>query len=262
MSAAKRVFVVGGSGFLGQAICRSAIARGWQVVSLSRHGAPTIDASMRGSIGQHFLQTIEWVKGDALKPDTYRAHLNGCSAVVHSVGALMENDYKRYVRLGSSSNTPAERTTYEETNRDTALEVVRTARETESVGAFAYISATDFTPFLDHRYISTKREVEAELMAHMKEMRPVILRPGFMYSGTRPVTLPLAAGFEIFRNLFKKTPVGCVLKDTPLAKAAHVALRREIVANAVINSLEDPNVSGVLSIDDIVRVSTGKQLEH
>ncbi|KAJ1932988.1 hypothetical protein EC988_009269, partial [Linderina pennispora] len=80
MSAAKRVFVVGGSGFLGQAICRSAIARGWKVLSLSRHGAPAIDASMRGSIGQHILQNIEWIKGDALKPDTYRAQLEGCTA--------------------------------------------------------------------------------------------------------------------------------------------------------------------------------------
>ncbi|KAJ1954742.1 hypothetical protein EC988_002268, partial [Linderina pennispora] len=203
-----------------------------------------------------------WIKGDALKPDTYRAQLEGCTAVVHSVGALMENDYKRFVRLGSSSSASTKQTTYENANRDTALEVARVARETEGVCAFAFISATDFMPFLDHRYIATKREVEAELMAHAQEMRPVILRPGFMYSGSRPVTLPLAAGVEAFRNLFNKTPVGCVLKNTPFAKAAHVALRREIVANAVINSLEDPSMSGVLSIDDIVRISTGKQLEN
>ena len=34
------LFVVGGTGFLGKAICRNALNRGMQVVTLSRSGTP------------------------------------------------------------------------------------------------------------------------------------------------------------------------------------------------------------------------------
>lgn len=35
-----KVLVFGGSGFVGSAVCSSAVARGWQVVSCTRRGEP------------------------------------------------------------------------------------------------------------------------------------------------------------------------------------------------------------------------------
>ncbi|KAI8324009.1 NAD(P)-binding protein [Martensiomyces pterosporus] len=258
MSPPRKLFVVGGSGFLGQAICRSAISRGWEVLSLSRHGAPT-GSTAQGSIGSRFMQRVQWIKGDALKPETFREHMEGCAAVVHSVGTLMENDYKKLINVGYSSNASTESTTYERANRDTALSVARVARLTDGLDAFAYISASDVVPFLDPRYISTKREAEAALLEHRDQLRSIILRPGFMFSSSRPVTLPVAAGVEVFRALFNNTPVGCALKNTPLAKAANPAIRRQTVADAVMNSIENPRISGVLEIGDIVRIGSSSR---
>ncbi|KAJ1962299.1 hypothetical protein GGI12_002725 [Dipsacomyces acuminosporus] len=180
----------------------------------------------------------------------------GCTAVVHTVGTLMENDYKKLVNIGYSSNASTNKTTYERSNRDTALSVARVARETQGIDAFVYISASDVVPFLDPRYISTKREAEAALLEHRDQLRSIILRPGFMFSSTRPATLPIAAGVQVFKTLFSSTPVGCLLKDTPLAKAASPPMRRETVANAVMNSIENPRISGVLDIGDIERIGS------
>ncbi|KAJ2077048.1 hypothetical protein H4R24_005355 [Coemansia sp. RSA 988] len=255
MATARRIFVVGGSGFVGRAICSTALARGWEVISLSRHGAPDRSTIAQSNSFAQLSSGVQWIKGDALRPETFRDHLAGCDAVVHSVGVLMENGYKALINLSNRSGpSHASAATYESANRDTALCVAHVARETPGVKAFAYISATDTVPFLDPRYISTKREVEHELLSHRDQLRPILLRPSFMFSPTRPLTLPMAAGVEAFRTLFYRTPVGCVLKNTPFAKAAVPALRRELVAEAVINAIANPQVSGVLEVADIERI--------
>ncbi|KAJ2849839.1 hypothetical protein IWW36_002352 [Coemansia brasiliensis] len=255
---ARKIFVVGGSGFVGQAICRAALSRGWQVLSLSRHGAPERNATTQDQTTTCVDNQVQWIKGNALEPDTYKEHLAGCDAIVHSVGVLLETSYKKLVNVGYNSSSSYAAATYESANRDTALNVARAARETPGVNTFAYISASDVLPFIDSRYISTKREVERELLAHQDQMRPIILRPGFMFSSARPITLPIAAGMEAFQTLYDRTPLGCVLKHTPVAKAAHSVLRREVVADAIINGISDPKVSGVLEIADIKRIGSAQ----
>ncbi|KAJ2747540.1 hypothetical protein GGI20_000365 [Coemansia sp. BCRC 34301] len=256
MSAARRLFVVGGSGFLGQAICRRALAQGWEVLSLSRHGAPKKTLA-RDASGNR----VKWIQGDALEPESFREHLAGCTAVVHTVGVLMENDYKKMVNMGSTSTSSrGSATTYERANRDTALSVARTAREIQGLDTFVYISASDVLPLVSSRYISTKREAENELLAHKERMRPIILRPGFMFSSDRPVSLPIAAGVSLFNTLYHRTPAGCLLKHTPFAKAASPPLCREVVAGAITNAIEDSRISGILEIADIERIGSATAL--
>ncbi|KAJ2547125.1 hypothetical protein GGH95_006690, partial [Coemansia sp. RSA 1836] len=91
-----------------------------------------------------------------------------------------------------------------------------------------------------------------------ERMRPIILRPGFMFSSDRPVSLPIAAGVSLFNTLYHRTPAGCLLKHTPLAKAASPALRREVVASAVINAIDDSRISGILEIANIERIGNTK----
>ncbi|KAJ2702886.1 hypothetical protein H4218_000598 [Coemansia sp. IMI 209128] len=259
MSAAQKLFVVGGSGFLGQAICHSALARGWEVLSLSRHGSPK-KILARDAQGNPSADRVEWIRGDALEPESFREHLAGCTAVVHTVGVLLENDYKHMVNLGSASSSSHGSTTYERANRDTALSVARVARTIQGLDTFVYISASDVLPLVSSRYISTKREAENELLEHKDRMRPIILRPGFMFASARPVSLPIAASLSIYNALYHRTPAGCLLKHTPFAKAASPALRREVVASAVTNAINDQRISGVLSIADIERIGNTRSL--
>jgi hypothetical protein len=41
---------------------------------------------------------VEWAKADILKPETYKPFLSGASAVVHTMGILLEADYKGVVQ--------------------------------------------------------------------------------------------------------------------------------------------------------------------
>ncbi|KAK0532307.1 hypothetical protein OC834_002649 [Tilletia horrida] len=192
--AQQRVFVVGGSGFLGSAIVKQAVSRGWEVVSISPSGRPfTTPAGHRPAWSSSPL--ISWQSADALRPETYAKALGGCTAVVHTIGILLESDYKAGGRgpgpggvlrglargwgLGESRNPldeGAHKTSYEVMNRDSALGVARTFLEslrarcpvtgpsTPKPAPFVYISAEDiFRPIVSERYIKTKREAEYEL---------------------------------------------------------------------------------------------------
>ena len=79
-SSAAKVVVVGGSGFVGSAVCRAAVARGASVFSVSRGGEPTANQVA----GSDWAKEVTWLKGDALKvslpslvprPDPTRASL-------------------------------------------------------------------------------------------------------------------------------------------------------------------------------------------
>lgn len=41
---------------------------------------------------------MDWTKADLLKPESYKPFLNGANAVVHSMGILLEADYKGVVQ--------------------------------------------------------------------------------------------------------------------------------------------------------------------
>lgn len=45
-----------------------------------------------------WASSVEWTKADMLKPESYRPYLNGASAVVHTMGILLEADYKGVVQ--------------------------------------------------------------------------------------------------------------------------------------------------------------------
>ncbi|KAJ1842671.1 hypothetical protein LPJ73_005727 [Coemansia sp. RSA 2703] len=255
----RKLFVVGGTGFVGQAVCRQALAQGWSVVSLSRRGAPSRNAQAPPG--------IHWVRGDALTPSTYLSQLEGCTAVVHSVGVLLETNYKPWVSLGSRNTPSATAATYESANRDSALAVWHAAQQT-GVKAFAYMSAADALPGINPRYISTKREAEAVILGDRQQqqqeggggnVRPVVLRPGFLYSADRPVTLPIAAAVGVFTKVVRDTPLGCLVRRTPLAKAATPALNRDVLAAAIVRALDDPRVEGILDVAEIQRLGESKK---
>ncbi|KAJ5772880.1 hypothetical protein N7457_007776 [Penicillium paradoxum] len=94
----KTLVVAGGSGFLGSRICKAAAARGWTVTSLSRSGEPRWETITDSKERPSWANSVEWAKADILKPESYKPYLNGASAVVHSMGILLEADYKGVVQ--------------------------------------------------------------------------------------------------------------------------------------------------------------------
>jgi len=77
----QRVFVTGGTGFVGRNVVRALLAHGFLVRCLVRPGS---EADLRG------FEAIDRVPGDVLEPRDLVASAEGCSAMVHLVGIIRE----------------------------------------------------------------------------------------------------------------------------------------------------------------------------
>jgi NADH dehydrogenase len=81
MQEARRVFITGGTGFVGRAVIQALRAEGHAVRCLVRRGS---ELDLRG------LGAIERVEGDVMARQTLDAAVSGCDAVVHLVGIIRE----------------------------------------------------------------------------------------------------------------------------------------------------------------------------
>ncbi|CAG8931716.1 unnamed protein product [Penicillium salamii] len=278
--AAKRLVVAGGSGFLGSRICKSAAARGWTVTSLSRSGEPRWETVSESNERPSWASSVEWAKADILKPESYKSYLSGASAVVHTMGILLEADYKGVVqgkepiisglqrafstsKLGSQNPLarqegealePKEsdgQLTYELMNRDSAIALAQESTN-EHVPAFVYISAAAGAPLLPARYISTKRDAEAAITSTLPDLRSIFIRPGFMYDSSRKFTLPIAMGGFVASefNTFLGNKLGF------LGAMAEKPLKVDVVSEAVVEALEDESTKGAVGTKQIEALAT------
>lgn len=192
--------------YTGSAVCKQAIARGWNVVSISGSGRPF--RTQRGHAPAWTESPrMQWRKADAFDPATYRDIAAECTAAVHTMGILLESAYKgekgstggalaglaKGWGLSSDANPLAEdghggSLTYERMNRDAALLVAQTFKDVQSQAQrshvpFVYLSAEDIMrPLISSRYISTKYEAEQSITAMADDvLRPILMRPGLMY---------------------------------------------------------------------------------
>ncbi|KAF4215207.1 hypothetical protein CNMCM6805_008418 [Aspergillus fumigatiaffinis] len=278
--ASKRVVVAGGNGFLGSRICKSAVNRGWSVTSLSRSGEPRWDTVTSSHDRPTWASSVEWAKADLLKPDTYKPFLRDADVVVHSMGILLEADYKGVVRgkepvvsglqrafssskLGSQNPLtrrdgerlePKERDgqlTYEIMNRDSAIALAKES-SSEHVPTFVYISAASGAPMLPNRYITTKREAETTIASELPELRSIFIRPPFMYDSSRKFTLPIALGG------FVASQFNALLGDRLRFLGAMVdkPFQVDLVGEAVVEAMEDESIRGAVGTKQIENLAT------
>ncbi|KAL4983656.1 hypothetical protein BDW68DRAFT_168362 [Aspergillus falconensis] len=278
--ASKKLVVAGGNGFLGSRICKSAVARGWSVTSISRSGEPRWDVVTSSPQRPGWAKSVEWAKADILKPNTYKPFLKDANAVVHSMGILLEADYKGVVqgrepiisglqRAFSSSKRGSQNLlqrqegealkaqekdgqfTYELMNRDSAIAL---AQETlkEHASTFLYISASSGAPILPSRYITTKREAETTISSQLPELRSVFIRPPFMYDSSRKFTLPIALGGFVASQINALVGNRLGFFGSMVDKPFQV----DMVGEAVVEALEDPSVSGPVGPKKIEALAT------
>ncbi|KAJ2891486.1 NAD dependent epimerase/dehydratase [Zalerion maritima] len=265
-AAAKKLIVCGGNGFLGSRICKYAVARGWDVTSISRSGAPNWSSVTSSANPPPWSRQVTWERADLLDPPTYAALLTGASAVVHSMGILLEADYKGVIsgrenpiaglkKAFSGLPPPAAakaQMTYETMNRDSAVNLAREA-STKGVSTFVYISAAGGAPVLPARYIGTKRAAESLIASRFPSVRAIFVRSPMMYDSSRPITMPLAAA----------TGIGAVFNSVTggrlggfLGAGAVKPMKVEDVARAVVEGTENEEVKGVLEVEEIEDLAT------
>ena len=64
------------------------------MTSLSRSGAPDWQALWSLPAPPEWASKVEWHRANVFDPSTYSEKLEGASAVVHTMGILIEEDYK------------------------------------------------------------------------------------------------------------------------------------------------------------------------
>lgn len=214
-----------------------------QVTSISSSGRPY--RTPQGHTPA-WTSKVEWRKADALLPETYADLLPGADAVVHTIGALLEDgsykaalakgDFPRLVRAfangsGEQGNPlarggAAPKGSYEMLNRDSALRVCEAFVASKPVNysrndnpetckdrPFVYLSAEDISrPIIPSRYIETKHEAEQRITRLLRDhpgYRGVFIRPSVVYHAhQRPLVSPLAALIDLSASLHTKVPKG------------------------------------------------------
>ena len=90
----KHAFVTGATGLLGGQIVRALVARNIEVSALVRSREKA--AKMFGNL------KINFVEGDILQPESYRAGLKGCDALFHTAAFFRASTGKPYTTPMSS----------------------------------------------------------------------------------------------------------------------------------------------------------------
>ncbi|ORZ25035.1 hypothetical protein BCR42DRAFT_399239 [Absidia repens] len=273
MSLTRKLLVVGGSGLVGQSMCKAAVQKGWQTISLSRHGEPE---SFIKHEKPSWAYKVEWAKGDSLDPTSYKNLLPDITNVVHTVGIILESDYKKVANDSTVFGTLCGATkvlgemagmtnrgnpldpkkqdtnTYESINRDTAITVANQVANIPSMESFLYVSAADVIPLLNPRYIASKRQAERYLFSR-PEFKSIIFRPGFMYNERRPAAMPIASAMQAANAVTQ--PFAKELASLPFGTAFTThPLYTDTVAAAAINSIESKSY-GIFDVDGIEKLA-------
>jgi len=164
-----RVFVTGGTGFVGRAVVTELLRRGHEVRLLVR------------SRGRRAPPGVEAVEGDILDLDSLRQGISGCDAVIHLVGIIRE-------RSGSG---------FEEIHVRGTAHVVETAMQAR-VGRFLHMSALGTRMGARSRYHRTKWEGEE-----------IVRRAGMPYGIYRPSVIfgPEDEFVNLLARIIRRFPV-------------------------------------------------------
>lgn len=153
------IFITGARGFIGSAVTPRLIEAGWRVKGLARGSVPA------GSDAR-----VEWIAGDLLEPDSYRAALSGVDVVVHLAAATGKDAPRRYRTV----------------NVDGARALIEAARDA-GVGRFLHVStiAAGYADQRHYPYASTK--AEAEELVKESGIAHTILRPTLVLGEGSPI---------------------------------------------------------------------------
>jgi NADH dehydrogenase len=152
---AQRVFVTGGTGFVGKAVVRALLAHGFLVRCLVRPGS---ESDLKG------FESIDRVPGDVMNADGLAPSMEGCSAVVHLVGIIRERR--------------ARGVTFERLHTEATRNMLAVARAA-GIKRYAHMSALGTRPGARARYHRTKWEAEEAVRASNLDW--TIFRPSIIF---------------------------------------------------------------------------------
>jgi len=200
-----KVFITGGTGFVGTEIVREAHAAGHALRLLVRHPK---------SSGQHHLGSphpIESHRGDLLDPASLEGALHGIDTVIHLVGIISE--------VG--------RSTFENIHTR-ATQTLLAATQRAGVKRFLHMSALGARLGAVSRYHQTKWQ--AEEAVRQSGLAFTIFRPSLIYG-------PQDHFVNLFARMARLSPVLPIFGS---ARARFRPVSVRVVADAFIRSVDQP----------------------
>ncbi|CEP63323.1 ubiquinone biosynthesis protein COQ11 LALA0_S07e07514g [Lachancea lanzarotensis] len=269
----KNLLVFGGNGFLGRRICQTAVENGFEVTSLTRSGtAPKAKALWE----KKWIDQVKWRQCDVLDPKTYSQYLQNANNVVHSIGILLEDssyktqlsgnlafDAKKLLKWGPNPMKSNPNFTYDVMNRQSALTLAQeltnfqnSASEGGQRKTMTYISADRSFPGIPKGYIESKRAAEVGIMRLEKQLRPILMRPGFMFDELDASVGKLDPRTQIkhlldFANWGNSWILG--RKINCVNQLIRPSVSTQQVSRALIQKIEDPTFEGVVSLEQIIK---------
>lgn len=203
-----KIFVTGGTGYVGRGILARLVERGHQVVALVR-------SSGRLEVGE-----LEWVEGDVLDTSTFESQLQDCDACVHLVGILREY--------------PDRGITFDKLNYQATVNMLRACGKV-GVQRFLHMSANGAERGLATGYMTSKAKAEEAVRA--SPLRSTIFRPSLVYAG--PENRNHFVG--VLEEMMSNFPVMAYFGTGDYRQAPVSA---DNVAEAFANALEDSTTLG------------------
>lgn len=175
-----RVFVTGGTGFVGSEILRQLVAAGHTVRALVRPGS-------EGGVAIH--KGVEIRRGDVTDPASLDGALNGCQAVIHLVGIIREN--------------PGKGVTFRRLHVEATRNML-TAAATQGVRRFVHMSANGTRANAESEYHRTKWQAEEAVRASGLDW--TIFRPSLIFG-------PGGEFVTMLTGLVRRLPIVPVIGD-------------------------------------------------
>lgn len=201
-----RVFITGGTGYVGQAVVAAAMRTGHQLLVLQRPGT-------RRPL-EH--PGVELVEGDVLEPESFVKSLEGADAIIHLVGIIRES--------------PRQNITMQRLHVEATRNVLEAAEHAQ-VPRFVHMSALGSRPEAVSGYHRTKWA--AEELVRRSGLTFTIFRPSVIFGqgGPGPEFIGQLA------DLARKAPVLPIIGDgrSPLQPVSI-----KTVAEAMVASLSSP----------------------
>jgi len=234
----QRVFVTGGTGFVGRHVLRALLAHGFLVRCLVRPGS---EGDLRG------FESIDRVPGDVLRIEGLAASAAGCAAVVNLVGIIRER--------------AARGVTFDRLHVQATRNMLALAKEA-GIARYLQMSALGARPDARSRYHQTKWRAEESV--RQSGTRWTIFRPSVICGHGDEFTTALAA-------MIRRLPAVPVLGDgmyqlQPIA-VEHVAegIARALLGDASAGQTYDvggPRPWRFLEILDEIGAALGRPRVH
>lgn len=162
----QRIVIFGGSGFVGQAIAKRALANQFHVISISRSGRPQQDAP--------WLDQIDFIKADVFEAKQWQDVIRKGDILVDAIGILTQKKAKNM--------------TYTRYHYEIVEIIVQAVKHIEEL-SFIYISASQGVPF-HSGYLREKQRAEVYL-DHVP-LQTGVVRPSLLYGDGRKYSKEMA----------------------------------------------------------------------